>query len=384
MNDKKIITQIEKNYVDTLHLYCNLEDFIDDKNQHETIKYFNMYKYIAGTMLITAEKQKDADGREWYGFDNYRLGIMEYDKAKIANQFNCVILYSHSHIFPLNKNLDGLDLPFDCSRLKYHIKRIDLTKTAKLSTDYTINHGYISPYRSVHPLRPNRSKNTVYLGNRKNGNVFRMYPKTIELKEKKDYAKIALYTEYFGDIENLYSFELELRREYLRDTLGILTLADLSKVWEANKNIVGRIRFFKDTPKNRKLLEQNNHKRIKALRLTEYVDYERVEKKKYKTSYSWHINFLKKEIRRYLDAGLEANEINYYMRLFTDLTDNLDINGKELTFNFENSDLVIDKAQMTAKYKLLRENQDNSLEIESKRHFGVFVSGKKKLDDIKN
>ena len=56
--------------------------------------------------------------------------------------------------------------------------------------------------------------------------------------------------------------------------------------------------------------------------------------------------------------------------MFTDLIQDLDIDGKEITFNFENSDLQVEKAQMTSKYKLLRENQSNELEKEAERHFG--------------
>ena len=382
MNDKKIITQKEKNYIETLYLNFNLENASDNENQHGTLKYYNVYKYMADTMLCNAKYLSDADGRSWYQFPNYRLGIMPYDKAKIANQFNCVIQYEQHHLFTLDKNLTGLDLPFDVSREHYHIKRIDITKIAKHEEDYTINHGYLSPFKG-HPLRPNRKEETVYLGNRKNGNVFRMYPKTIELIATRNYKKIALLSEYFGDIENLWTYELELHRKYLKGSLGIETLAQLDQIYLANKNIVGKIRFFKDTPANKKLLEQKNQSRIKALVLTDFEEYKRVEKKVYKPSYSWHINALKKEIKRYLAAGLEENEINYYMKMLTELTQDLDIEGKELTFNFENSDLVTEKAQMTAEHNIMRDNQGNDLEIEARRHFGVFVSDKINIDDIK-
>ena len=381
MNDKTILPQKEKNYVDTLHLSCNIEDFIAGSPCHVIYEtpvtdyriegyyaYKTMLSYLFDTLLDGCENLGTANGRSWYKVEKYTLGIMDYDKAKTANQYNCVIQYNHSHIFPLNQNLDGLELPFDGSRSDYKIKRIDLTKTAKLSTDYTIEHGYISPYRS-HPLRPNRKLNTVYLGKRENGNVFRMYPKTIELLENKDFQKIALYSEYFGDIENLYSFELELTRKYLKECLGIDTLADLPKVWEANKNIVGRIRFFKDTPKNRKLLEQNNSKRIKALVLTDYVDYDRVQKKAYKPSYAYLKERIEKDISKYLKATKDEKETEFYMRLVSDLMHGKDIDGKELTFYFENSDLTTEKAQMTAKYKLLRDNQTNELELEANRAF---------------
>ncbi len=401
MKDKKIITQKEKNYIDTLHLSCNLEKFIEgtplyyeqkssttDYKIEGNYAYKIMLEYLFDTMLCNSQKSWVGSGRTWYKLENYTLGILSYDTAKDSNNYNCVIEYNHSHIFPLNKNLDGLDLPFGGSRSDYKIKRIDLTKTAKLEVDYTINHGYISPYRNP-PLRPNREKNTIYIGNRNNGNLFRMYPKTIELltdteKHPINYSKIALYSEYFGDIENLYSFELELRREYLRGTLGIDSLADLSKVWEANKNIVGRIRFFKDNDKNRKLLEQNNHKRIKAHVLTDYVEFERIQKKKYVTSEEYAIDRSIKVFDTYLDSmGLDRTN-DAYMKLFNRaIAKRVDYNNKNIAITFEDTHLSNEIDQMTAKYNLLRENQTNELELEARRHFGEFVSDKNAVAEIK-
>ncbi len=94
MNDKRIITKKELNYIETLYLYCNIEDFVSDsEDNHPTYNYWIMKKYIEDTMLHSAKHLGAAKGREWYKFDNYRLGIMEYDTAKIANQFNCIIQY---------------------------------------------------------------------------------------------------------------------------------------------------------------------------------------------------------------------------------------------------------------------------------------------------
>jgi len=382
MNDKKIITQIERNYIETLYLNFNIENASDNEADHSTMKYYNVMHYIADMLLPSGKYLSYADGRTWYQFKNYRMGIMSYDKAKIANQFNCVIQYEQHHLWELDEYLNGLDLPFDVDKKHYHIKRIDITKIAKHKEDYTINHGYLSPYREYSYF-----KGTHYLGDRKNGNVFRIYNKTKELmtdtKEHPiNYKKIALMSEYFGDIEDLYTYELELHRKYLKGSLGIETLADLSKIYSVYKNIVGKIRFYKDNDKNKRLIKQNNTKRIKARILTDYIDFERIEKKVYKPSYAYHLNTLKKEIRRYLDSGIEKNEINYYMRMFTELTQDLDIDGKELTFNFETSDLMIEKAQMTAKYDLLRANQGNDLEIEARRHFGKFVSRKEAVVEI--
>ena len=376
MNDKKIITEKERNYIETLYLYFNLECASDDVDWDSSYRYYNVLSFMKSCMFPSSEKLSFADGRDWYRFENYRIGIMDYNKARIANQFNCVIQYEQHHFWTLNKNLDGLDLPFDVDRKYYHIKRIDITKIAKHDTDYTINHGYLSPFRG-HPLRPNRKEETVYFGNRKNGNLFRMYPKTLELLANKNYKKIALLSEYFGDIKNLWTYELELRRKYLKGTLGIETLADLSKVWEANSNIVGKIRFFKDTPKNRNLLNSNNQDRIKALRLTDFEDYDRLEKKRYTPSFNYLIKNIVKHADTYLDSmGIEKTNDAYIKIANAFLLQRVSYKGKDFVITFEDTPLSLELDEMTTKHALLRDNQTNELELEAKRHFGAFVPSK--------
>jgi hypothetical protein len=298
---------------------------------------------------------------------------MEHDTAKKANQPNCIIQYDHSHIFPLDQNLTGIELPFTDDRSKYMIKRIDITKTLRIDTDYTVNHGYISPFKTD-PLNHTRYENTVYLGSRKNGNVFRMYPKTKELMETKNYDKMALYSQYFGSIENLYTFEHELHRSYLKETLGIDTLAELGRVWEASQNIVSKIRIFEYNDKNKKLLRQNNRQRIKAMVLNDYVEYDRPEKKKYKRSYSAMIRRIKSEIDAYLDSGETEDNLSFWVGLIYDLTNDVTKDGKELQIWVNDSDRAVDMDKMRAKWQLLRDNQTNELEKEATRLFGDFLS----------
>ena len=139
MNDKKIITQKERNYIETLYLNFNIENASDNEIDHPSLNYFNVMSYLNDVMLPTAKYLADADGRSWYQFENYRIGIMSYDKAKKANQFNCVIQYEQAHLWTLDKYLNGLDLPFDVDKKHYHIKRIDVTKIAKHKENYLKN-----------------------------------------------------------------------------------------------------------------------------------------------------------------------------------------------------------------------------------------------------
>jgi len=76
-----------------------------------------------------------------------------------------------------------------------------------------------------------------------------------------------------------------LHRKYLKDVLGIDTLAQLNDVWSASQSIVSRIRIFPITDRNRKLIEQNHRQRVEAMRLTPLTDYDRPERKRYKRSY---------------------------------------------------------------------------------------------------
>ena len=373
--DTVIIPQKEKNYIDTLYLSCNLQDHynwteIDGVKIDEHFRYEYQRRSLENLYLLGAKLLGTGNGYEWYQLPRYRIGLMDYAKAKRANQPNCVIQFEHDHIWKLDQDLTGLDLPFSQDRSKYMIKRIDITKTAQLETDYTLNHGYISPFR-VDPLNPTRHENTVYLGSRKNGNVFRMYPKTIELLETKNYVKIAEYSAVFGTIENLYTFEHELHRNYLKESLGIDTLAELDKVWIASQSITSRIRIFPITDWNRKQINSNNRKRIEAMTLTPFIEFDRPEKKKYPRSYRAMVKRMRAELDAYLECeeGKEWESLPNYILLIYDLMEDR-LDGKDLTVWVDDSERVKDIKKMRAKHKAMRDGQTNELEQEAERAFG--------------
>ena len=309
----KIITEKTLNYIETLYLYTNLEQFIthtstahdwllgeekengrvtqsDIQNIYDSEKYTLMMSYVYDNLLSTAEFLGRSKGRDWYKLPNYRIGIMDYDKAKRSNQFNVQIQYLQSHMFTLDPSLKGLDLPFDGTFSDYHISRIDVAQIVKTPQDYLSNHNFISPYREKDSLVKCDRTETVYLGHRKSGNVFRMYNKSIELKkDTKDhpinYEKIELFGQYFGDIEDLYTFELELHRKYLNPNFGIDTLDDLPRVYKAYHEIAGKIKIYEDNDKNKNHVKNKHHDRIEDyFKLVEYKEFKRVSKKKYKPS----------------------------------------------------------------------------------------------------
>lgn len=373
MNDKKIITQKELNYIETLYLNCNIEDFDNNEDNHSTYSYFLQKEYLKSNLLNKSKYLGFAKGRDWYQLENYRLGLMEYNIAKNANQYNLVIQYEQKHMFELDKNLTNLDLPFDGLLTDYKIKRIDITKIAKHNEDFIEGYNYISPYRAKR-----YEQGTIYLGHRSNGNVFRIYNKTKELLVNTkdhpiDYKKIALLSNYFGDIENLYTYELELQRSYLKDSLGIDTLADLPKVYDAYNDIVGRIRIYKDTDHNKRLIASNNRDRIKGYKLTDFKKYERIEKKRYSPSLYYAVKRIIDTADRYIDTmGLERSN-EEYMKIFNEaMKQRIDFHLKDLVITYEETDLSRSMQDMTVKHDLMRLGQedDDILQKEANIYFG--------------
>jgi len=293
---------------------------------------------------------------------------MEQDKATIANQFNVEIQYTQSHMFGLDEGLKGLDLPFGGIFENYHIKRVDVSQIVKTPYDYLTNHDFISPYRTKARFDKNDKTETVYLGNRKNGNVYRMYNKTIELQtDTKDhpinYKKIELFSQYFGDIEDLYTFELELHRRYLKPTFGIDTLSDLPKLYKAYKEIVGKIRIYKDTDENKQLIKNKNYDRMKELLcFVEYEAFERLPSKKYKPSERYAID-------------KAVSTIESYERQMGNLSEAQKLNIIEvLSYRLLNKDIEIhigtsEHEELYENIGAKRANQTNDLEYEAKEVF---------------
>ena len=374
----RIVTQKELNYIETLYLYCNLQDFITQINFNSigevstddiqsSIVYRHVLSYYYDALLSSAEYIGEAKGRMWYRTENYRIGIMDYDLAKRANQFNVEIQYEQSHMFSLEPNLKGLDLPFDGELNQYHIKRVDISQIVKTKEDYLTNRKYISPYRVEDRITKNGKVETVYLGHRKNGNVFRMYNKTIELMiDNKDhpidYKKIELFSKYFGDIEDLYTFELELHRKYIKKSFNIDTLEDIEKLYKVYSEIVGKIGIYEDNDKNRKLAKQNNRDRINCLYFTEYKEFKRTTQKRYKPSKYYAIDKAVNAVESYsksIGSLSEAEKILMLDEIATRLL------NKDIEINIGSSEYD----EMQEKYELLRDNQGNDLEKQAYKAF---------------
>jgi len=389
-NDNVIIPQKEKNYIDTLYLYTNLEQHYTQKDDDygENYKWYLVRKAYYEKYEDELVKIADAEGYEWWSMKNYRIGFMDYDKAKALNRPNCIIQYEHSHLFILDMQLTELDLPFLQDRNLYKFKRIDITKTAQLDKDYTKLHGYMSPYRGdpLHPIRYGETSQTVYLGSRKNGNVFRMYNKTIELIQSNKYDKIKAYEDYFGTIENLYTFEHELHRKYLTKELNIDTLIDLPQVWQASQNTVSKIRIFKMNDKNIKLIKQKNSSRVNAFVLSPFVEYIRPVKKKYERSIPAMVKRIEKEIQAYLECeeGKEQGDtlaFRLYVAniIFAKLMEDV-AGGQEIDLEFNIRDSLRKEQidEMLEKYEYMHKFNTKELHDEAEFRMGKYPFKKPK------
>jgi hypothetical protein len=382
----KIITEKELNYIETLYLYANLEQFItkdshaldwligennqktnkritfkDVESLYAGEKYTHMLTYVHDTLLHDAKYLGDSHGRSWYELDNYKLGIMDYDKSKKANQFNVEIQYFQSHMFTLDPSLKGLELPFDGTLDHYHIKRIDVSQIVKTPNDYLTNHKFISPYRKEHRETKSELTETVYLGHRKNGNVFRMYNKTVELNvDTKDkpmnYSKIELFRSYFGDIDNLFTFELEMHRRHMKPTFGIDTLKDLKKVYQAYHEIVGKIKIYEDNDQNKKHVKNKDHDRVKFLQFTEYKEFARLTKKRYEPN-KYHLVKRAEDMYNRFEASLKG-DISMADKYFIADEFATAILGKQWNYEVTATEDTNEYNEMMEKHEKLRDGND--------------------------
>jgi len=401
----RIVTQKELNYIETLYLYANLETFLSYKstaldwligeevpntvngyitpeqvrNMYDEEKYLMMLEYVQDTLLHSAKFLGSKGGRDWYELESYRLGIMPFGKAKKANQFNVEIQYKQSHMFSLGEKLKGLELPFGDELSKYHIRRIDISQIVKTPYDYLTNKKYISNYRVEDRITKNGIVETVYLGHRKNGNVFRMYNKSIELLTDTkdhpiDHKKIELFSRYFGDVEDLYTFELELHRKYLKANYEIDTLDDLEKVYKVYHEIVGKIGIYDDNDANKALVNNNHRDRLELVHFTEYQEYKRINKKRYKPS-------------KYYAIDKAVHAIIGYEKSMGNLT-----NAEKLLIIDDIANKILDKDidihiseseydEMQKKHARLRVGND-LLQSEANRAFGEIRKPKNIIEEV--
>ena len=159
-------------------------------------------------------------------------------------------------------------MPFDTDLNRYIIKRIDYNVTFRSDDtfDYT-DSGYISKYFRG---KWREYENTVYLGSRKSSNkLFRIYDKKRELMENKSALKYDMLMQYFdNDISNLVTFEIELKRGYIRDSLdaGNGSLGYFKEILHDALSLLKSIEVFPLNDVNKSKYKNRNYDRIKDKR----------------------------------------------------------------------------------------------------------------------
>ena len=358
INDELLTFADSVHYIETLYLQTNLHSHIEGELPNDKKHKIALDK-LFDDVLFNAEYVGTSKGREWYRADNYRIGVItDYDKAIKSNWYTCLIQYEQHHMWACMADIDLLELPLANDKSLYKIQRADATLIYKSDIDYLNGYGVISKYRKQHTIDKSGVIETKYLGTRSSGNMVRWYNKTNELKQTENYKKIELLSRYFGDIENLFTIELEMNREYLFRTMNIDTLKDLSRVKDAYKNIVGSMRVYELNTENELNLKNNNSSRIEGFRFAEWVEYKRIAKKSYKPSKSYLVDRMKKSSLRYIESMKVKNEdINKeLLSIVNELIGALDLtNGKEdMIISYEPTMLSEELKEMREKHERVR------------------------------
>jgi hypothetical protein len=298
-----INVKASKHYIETLYLSTSLHDHIEgdylEEDKHNLV-LSKLYKFIVDS---GAKYLGTSQGREWYQFKKYRLGIVaDFEKIKKANWYSLVVQYNQKYLFEL-EDIESLKLPIGKDKEKYKITRVDISTIYKSDIDYLQeDYEVISRYRKEGILKQDGKILTRYYGSRKSGNMVRWYNKTRELTDTSNYSKIDLLSKYFGDIKNLYTIELELHRKYLKEIMGIENLTQINKIYDAYKDIVGSMRIYKNIEENRKHIANKNYERIEAYQFVVYSKYDRVQRERKETSITYFIEEFERKYQRLKEA----------------------------------------------------------------------------------
>jgi len=208
-----------------------------------------------------------------YKFDGYRLKVAtEWDiLQKMPNRYHCEIQYEHNALFHYDPYLlaSSLPLPFSLDLTRYIIKRLDYNITFNNVDDFDyLDSGYISKYFRG---RWDTIKNTIYFGDRKSSNkLFRIYNKTKELLERDSAVKYDMLLQYFGsgNGDNLITAEIELKRDYIRDSLdaGNGSLCYLKEIVHDAASMLSSIEVFPLNDANKNKYKHRNYKRLDSKR----------------------------------------------------------------------------------------------------------------------
>jgi len=207
----------------------------------------------------------------WYDFDdNFRIGLSADSDVTIkSNNFFVTIQFNSSYLF--GKSFDDIykNLPFKKSILNWDISRIDLNFVIDIveKPEFNLLQKLVLShiFRRTNTIgNTNGIIETRYLGTRKNGFMLRIYNKSKELNDVSSF-KVFSYEEYFENINNLITFEIEIHRKHLKSK-NISTLFNSNNfifLYNYFLFVLRDLRFFENTSKNIIYIKNENYSYVK-------------------------------------------------------------------------------------------------------------------------
>jgi len=209
------------------------------------------------------------------------------------------------------------------------------------------------------------------------GKIVRHYNKSLEMEATDNFMMMQYYHDTFGTKKDLYTMEVELSRKHIMQKFGDVTYASIQNIISYSLDTLSLCVFFPDTDLNKQNYKNNNYDDIEG----KFSLYE--EELSYITTYSpkdksVSFNSLMDRTNRMIDNYVLNMKVSnedldsFYMYYISALLDRSShdtiLNDVEFQFKdvLESQTL---KEELLQKVTILRENQDNSLEVEHEKYF---------------
>ena len=316
-------------YIDTLYLAWNIKELhlIDS---YETL-FFNSYG---------AEYIGTANGYNWFNTPIGRFGIIDNkDNVFIAKLPAFVLQYNNKYLLDNTIDnvrnvvtLDTLVLPAK----EAIVRRVDFSIITQDVRYFDMD--IVSRVRTKTVMEKNGIVETVYLGKRAGGKVFRYYRKDLELLQDKNLAKKDYFAYMFSDIDfnaGVTVLELELHRKFLRDKYNYNYLQDIDTLISIVNRELENYKFYEPTDKNIKFVEQNNYSLIDYLPILQFPLKNKKEVvrvvKTYRPSFSLLYSRLNKIVTNYIDStGVKISKSEVLLNVFNKELELQKVTGMEL------------------------------------------------------
>lgn len=234
------------------------------KNSFEFATFLSVNPFFSNSDCTIIGKSKNYF---WYNFDdNFRIGLsIDHDITMRSGNFFVIIQFNNSYTFGKSFNDIYENLPFKKSILNWYISRIDLNFVIdfveKPEFDLLQKLVLSHTFRRTNTIgNTNGIIETRYLGTRKNGFMLRIYNKSKELDDVSSF-KVFSYEQYFENIDNLTTFEIEIHRKYLKHK-NISTLFNSDNfifLYNYFLSILKDLRFYENTIENITYIKSENY-----------------------------------------------------------------------------------------------------------------------------